>query len=42
MGATLFTCGDSAPSLQAAVDALLGRFTPHGRLPVPLVMPNAT
>jgi beta-N-acetylhexosaminidase len=42
MGATLFTCGDSAPSLQAAVEALLGRFMPNGRLPVPLVMPNAT
>jgi len=39
MAATLFTCGDSAPSLQAAVDALLGRFVPAGRLPVPLVMP---
>lgn len=34
--AILCTCGDSAPSLQAAVDALLGRFTPAGRLPVPL------
>ncbi len=39
-GTTLFTCGDSAPSLQAAVDALLGRFTPAGRLPVPLTMPT--
>ena len=32
----LCTCGDGAPSLQAAVDALLGRFTPTGRLPVPV------
>jgi len=30
------TCGDSLPSLQAAVEALLGRFTPSGVLPVPL------
>lgn len=37
-GTTLLTLGDSAPSLQAAVDALLGRFAPHGRLPVPLTM----
>ncbi len=28
------TCGDSTPSLDAAVDALLGAFTPTGRLPV--------
>lgn len=34
--AVLCTCGDGAPSLQAAVDALLGRFTPTGRLPVPI------
>jgi beta-N-acetylhexosaminidase len=34
--AVLCTCGDSAPSLEAAVDALLGRFTPSGRLPVAL------
>lgn len=34
----LCTCGDSIPSLEAAVDALLGRFTPSARLPVPLVM----
>lgn len=34
--AILCTCGDGAPSLQAAVDALLGRFTPTGRLPVPV------
>jgi beta-N-acetylhexosaminidase len=32
----LCTCGDSVPSLQAAVDALLGDFTPTGELPVPL------
>jgi beta-N-acetylhexosaminidase len=30
------TCGDSAPSVEAAVDALLGTFTPTGRLPVPV------
>ncbi|MDX2160812.1 MAG: glycoside hydrolase family 3 protein [bacterium] len=35
--AILCTCGDSAPSLAAAVDALMGKFTPSGRLPVPLV-----
>jgi beta-N-acetylhexosaminidase len=34
--AILCTCGDGAPSLQAAADALLGRFTPAGRLPVPV------
>ncbi len=34
--AILCTCGDGAPSLQAAVDALLGRFAPTGRLPVPV------
>lgn len=34
--AILCTCGDGTPSLQAAVDALLGRFTPVGRLPVPI------
>ncbi len=32
----LCTCGDGTPSLQAAVDALLGRFTPTCRLPVPV------
>jgi beta-N-acetylhexosaminidase len=31
---TLCTCGDSTPSLEAAVDALLGAFTPTGQLPV--------
>ena len=30
----LCTCGDSAPSLEAALDALLGAFEPSGRLPV--------
>lgn len=34
--AILCTCGDGIPSLQAAIDALLGRFTPSGRLPVPV------
>lgn len=34
--AVICTCGDSAPSLEAAADALLGRFVPAGRLPVPL------
>lgn len=32
----LCTLGDSAPSLDAAVDALRGKFTPTGRLPVSL------
>jgi beta-N-acetylhexosaminidase len=32
----LCTCGDSAPSLAAAVDALLGKFTLTARLPFPL------
>jgi beta-N-acetylhexosaminidase len=32
----LCTCGDSTPSLEAAVDALLGDFMPTGQLPVPL------
>jgi len=30
----LCTLGDSTPSMQAAVDALLGEFVPGGRLPV--------
>jgi beta-N-acetylhexosaminidase len=30
------TCGDSAPSIQAVVDALLGDYVPTGRLPVPV------
>jgi beta-N-acetylhexosaminidase len=33
------TCGDSAPSLAAAVDALLGDYLPTGRLPVALNLP---
>ncbi len=37
-GTVLCTCGDSMPSLRAAVDALLGRFAPAGSLPVPLRM----
>jgi len=32
----LCTCGDSTPSLHAAVEALTGVFTPRGVLPVPL------
>jgi beta-N-acetylhexosaminidase len=32
----LCTCGDSTPSLHAAVEALAGDFTPSGRLPVVL------
>ena len=35
--AVLCTCGGSAPSMQAAVDALLGEFIPPGTLPVSLV-----
>lgn len=38
-GTILCTCGDSAPSLQAAVDALLGHYAPTGKLPVPLALP---
>jgi len=34
----LCTCGDGAPSLAAAVGALLGCFTPTAELPVPLTM----
>jgi beta-N-acetylhexosaminidase len=34
----LCTCGDSAPSLTAAVEALTGRFKPTAKLPVPLIM----
>jgi beta-N-acetylhexosaminidase len=30
----LCTCGDSTPSLQAAVDALMGDFVPTGTLPI--------
>ena len=32
--AVLCSCGDSTPSLEAAVDALFGVFTPTGQLPV--------
>jgi len=35
-GTILCTCGDGAPSLQAAVDALMGNFVPMGKLPVKL------
>jgi beta-N-acetylhexosaminidase len=34
--AILCTCGGGAPAMQAAVDALLGEFTPPGTLPVEL------
>jgi len=34
----LCACGDSAPSLDAAVAALLGDFVPTGQLPVPLTL----
>ncbi len=37
MDVILCTCGDSAPSLQAAVDALFGDFVPAGHLPVEVV-----
>jgi hypothetical protein len=33
-GTILCTCGDSTPSLYAAVDALMGDFVPVGKLPV--------
>lgn len=32
------TCGDSTPSLTAAVEVLTGQYTPTGKLPVPLTM----
>jgi len=35
---TLLTLGDSQPSLQAAMDALLGRYTPNAKPRVPLEM----
>jgi beta-N-acetylhexosaminidase len=35
-GTVICICGDSTPSLAAAIDALLGRFTPNGILPVPV------
>ncbi len=34
----LCTCGDGAPSLAAAVGALVGCFTPTAELPVPVTM----
>lgn len=34
--AVICTCSDSAPSLTAAAEALIGRFTPKDKLPVPL------
>lgn len=34
VGTVICTCGDSTPSLQAAVDVLLGRYKPSGKLPV--------
>ncbi|MBI5957549.1 MAG: hypothetical protein HY866_02365, partial [Chloroflexi bacterium] len=37
-GTVICTCGDSAPSLQAAVDVLVGKITPTAALPVPLTM----
>ncbi len=35
-GTILCTCGDSTPSVHAAVDALTGLFVPTGHLPVPV------
>lgn len=35
-GTVICTLGDATPSLQAAVDALVGEFTPSGKLPVTL------
>lgn len=35
-GTVICTCGDATPSLEAAADALQGRFVPAGRLPVAL------
>lgn len=34
-GTVICTCGDSAPSLEAAAEVLAGVFTPTGTLPVP-------
>ncbi|MCC6802100.1 MAG: beta-N-acetylhexosaminidase [Anaerolineae bacterium] len=36
--AALTSCGDSAPSLDAILDALTGEFTPTGRLPFPAAL----
>jgi beta-N-acetylhexosaminidase len=37
-GSVLLTLGDAEPSLEAAADALVGRYVPAGRLRVPLTM----
>lgn len=37
--AALCTCGDSAPSLDAAIDVLMGEFIPNGRLSIPVALP---
>lgn len=37
-GTVLCTCGDSTPSLRAAVDALMGDFIPSGQLPVDVTL----
>lgn len=37
-GTVICTCGDSVPSLEAAVDALIGAYVPGGKLPVPLTL----
>ncbi len=37
--AAICTCGDSAPSLDAAIDVLNGEFIPSGQLPVPVTLP---
>jgi beta-N-acetylhexosaminidase len=37
-GTVICTCGDSAPSLRAAVEVLTGQITPSAQLPVPLTM----
>ena len=34
----LCTCGDSIPSIKAAIEVLTGQFTPTAKLPVPLTM----
>jgi len=38
VGSVLLTLGDAAPSLEAAVEALVGGYVPAGRLRVPLTM----
>jgi len=37
VGSVICTCGDSRPSLRAAVDLLLGKFTSTGNLPVSIL-----